>query len=183
MGRAQISERVMDQKSWDVFISHASEDKISIAKPLAEGLRRSGVRVWLDVDELCIGDSLSEAIDEGLSQSHFGIVILSESFFNKHWPRRELSGLRSREECGKKVILPVWHGVDKNYIANFSPTLADAIAYQTSEGIQSAVERLVQVIFSSESPASVEKSLCRRLVELIESGNDREQLPRFIENN
>ena len=31
---------------WDVFISHASEDKSEIARPLAEALRAKGLRVW-----------------------------------------------------------------------------------------------------------------------------------------
>jgi hypothetical protein len=33
-------------KQWDVFLSHASEDKQLVAIPLAEALRRVGVRTW-----------------------------------------------------------------------------------------------------------------------------------------
>jgi hypothetical protein len=33
---------------WDVFISHASEDKETVARPLAQCLERSGLRVWYD---------------------------------------------------------------------------------------------------------------------------------------
>ncbi len=87
----------MDKKG-DVFISHASEDKQTVAQPLADALQRAGVRVWIDVNELALGDSLSEMIDEGLAQSEFGVVIISPAFFAKHWPRKELSGLRAREE-------------------------------------------------------------------------------------
>jgi histidyl-tRNA synthetase len=45
---------------WDVFVSHASEDKDAIARPLAKELRSRGLRVWYDEFELKIGDSLSE---------------------------------------------------------------------------------------------------------------------------
>ena len=69
-------------KKWDVFISHASEDKQAIALPLAESLVRSGLKVWLDRFELRVGHSLREKIDEGLSESAFGVVILSEHFLN-----------------------------------------------------------------------------------------------------
>src|SRR5579859_6434395 len=31
---------------WDAFLSHAGEDKVDIATPLAEALRARGVRVW-----------------------------------------------------------------------------------------------------------------------------------------
>jgi hypothetical protein len=57
------------------------------------------VKVWLDEHELTVGDSLSEKIDEGLSQSRFGAVILSPAFFAKHWPKKELSGLRDRADA------------------------------------------------------------------------------------
>lgn len=62
---------------FDVFISHASEDKAEIARPLAESLARAGLRVWLDEFELQLGDSLREKIDQGLSLSRFGVVVLS----------------------------------------------------------------------------------------------------------
>ena len=70
----------MKDKEWDIFISHASEDKTKVARPLAEALRKAGVRVWLDEHQLKVGDSLSEKIDEGLSHSRFGAVILSPAF-------------------------------------------------------------------------------------------------------
>src|SRR5215813_3916783 len=101
----------METKEWDIFISHASEDKATVARPLAAALERAGARVWLDEHELTVGDSLTEKIDEGLAHSQFGVVILSPAFFAKQRPKRELAGLRAREEEGKKVILPVWHDV------------------------------------------------------------------------
>ncbi|WP_268793483.1 toll/interleukin-1 receptor domain-containing protein [Rhodococcus sp. Leaf278] len=43
-------------QTWDVFLSHASEDKASIAVPLRDALTGRGVTVWLDKTELRIGD-------------------------------------------------------------------------------------------------------------------------------
>ena len=51
---------------WDVFISHASEDKEEVARPLARALQEEGYCVWLDDNELSLGDSLRLKIDEGL---------------------------------------------------------------------------------------------------------------------
>ena len=78
------------QDEWDVFISHASEDKEAIATPLAEALQEEGLRVWYDDFSLRLGDSLRESIDRGLARSRFGVVILSGYFFGKHWPQQEL---------------------------------------------------------------------------------------------
>ena len=71
---------------YDVFISHASEDKEEIARPLYKCLIAAGFRVWLDEFELTIGDGLRRSIDHGLANSKYGVVILSSEFFKKHWP-------------------------------------------------------------------------------------------------
>lgn len=94
---------------FDYFISHASEDKDEIVRPLAEGLSKRGVRVWYDEFSLTIGDSLRQSIDRGLASSRYGIVVLSPSFFAKNWPTYELNGLTARQMMGQKVILPIWH--------------------------------------------------------------------------
>src|SRR2546422_11132631 len=101
----------MSDARWDVFVSHASEDKDAVAEPLAQALVNAGLRVWYDRNELSLGDSLRELIDEGLAHSRFGIIVLSPAFFAKRWPQRELNGLVQREEDGKKVILPVWYDI------------------------------------------------------------------------
>lgn len=132
---------------WDVFISHASEDKDKIAAPLADELQRRGLRIWYDDFSLELGDSLRRSIDAGLAQSRFGVIILSPQFFTKHWPQRELDGLTSREVSGKKVILPVWHGVTHTDVAAHSPLLADRLAVSTDQSIAQvadAIERAVR---------------------------------------
>src|SRR4051794_25025784 len=96
---------------YDVFVSHAWEDKETFVRPLVEKLKNSHVEVWYDEFSLNVGDSLREAIDKGLTQSRFGIV-LSPHFFSKMWPKTELDGLFTRQMSGSNsIILPVWHGV------------------------------------------------------------------------
>ncbi|MBA7526390.1 hypothetical protein ES705_18552 [subsurface metagenome] len=70
-------------KRYDVFISHASEDKDEIVRPLAYALQAEGLSVWYDEFEMKIGDSLRRKIDKGLANSRFGIVVLSKSFIKK----------------------------------------------------------------------------------------------------
>ena len=132
--------------TWDVFISHASEDKASFALPLAEALRAQRLNVWFDAFTLTVGDSLRRSIDRGLAQSRFGVVILSEAFFQKHWPQLELDGLVAREAAGVKVILPVWHGVDVHRVRLHSPLLADRLAVSSANGLEHVVAQLMQAI-------------------------------------
>lgn len=74
-----------DDAKYDVFISHASEDKDEVVRPLAHALKESGLSVWFDEFELRIGDSLRRKIDRGLANSRFGVIVLSRSFFEKGW--------------------------------------------------------------------------------------------------
>jgi hypothetical protein len=131
----------------DVFISHASEDKGAVARPLAEALRSLGLSVWYDEYELRVGDRLSAKIDRGLANSRSGVVIVSPAFIRKPWPRRELSGLVAREtSTGESVILPVWHGVSRDEVLKFSPPLADVLAVDTSSGLDAVVDALLPAV-------------------------------------
>src|SRR5690348_12505262 len=115
------------QANWesDLFISHASEDKETVARPLAMELQRRGVRVWFDESTLRVGDSLRREIDRGLRTCRYGLVVLSPNFFRKEWPQRELDALTARQVGERtKVILPVWHNVGEAEVRAYSPVLA-----------------------------------------------------------
>jgi hypothetical protein len=144
--KGKAMKREDSREIWDLFICHASEDKDEIARPLAEGLRAKGLRVWYDEFTLSLGDSLSSSIDQGLAGSRFGVVILSPSFFLKKWPRRELDGLTAKELSLGKVILPVWHKVDRDYVLNYSPVLADKLAVSTDQGLDKVVAEVLVVL-------------------------------------
>ena len=118
---------------FDVFISHATEDKEEVARPLAVALDAEGLRVWYDEFELRIGDSLRRKIDDGLARSRFGVVIISPSFFAKDWPQYELDGLVTLAMTGEQVILPLWHNITKSEVIEHSPSLADKLARSTAQ--------------------------------------------------
>lgn len=132
LGKSDQTATVNSQADHDVFISHASEDKDVIVRPLAKLLREKEFDVWYDEFQLRIGDSLRRSIDQGLSKSRFGIVVLSPAFFAKNWPQYELDGLVQKEMGGSKVILPVWHKVTKAEVIGYSPSLADKLALNTA---------------------------------------------------
>jgi len=119
-------------REFDVFISHASEDKDSVARPLAVALRDRGLSVWYDEFELRIGDSLRQKIDMGLAKSNFGIVIISRHFIKKGWPNYELDGLVTRSITGDQVLLPIWNDITKQEVIDYSPSLADKVARSTA---------------------------------------------------
>lgn len=134
-------------RKYDVFISHASEDKDSVVRPLANALSAGDLKVWYDEFELRIGDSLRRKIDTGLANSRFGIVVLSRSFFGKGWTNYELDGLVTRAVSGEQILLPIWHEITKQELIQYSPSLADKVARSTgTHTIQEIAKEIIDVI-------------------------------------
>jgi hypothetical protein len=119
-------------ETYDVFISHASEDKDAIVRSLAAALTAQGLKVWYDEFTLRIGDSLRQKIDRGLSTSRVGLVVLSRSFVAKGWTNYELDGIVTRTISGEQILLPIWHDITKQEVVSFSPSLADKVARSTA---------------------------------------------------
>lgn len=138
-------------ENYDFFISHASEDKDSFVRPLANALAAQGLKIWYDEFSLKIGDSLRRSIDYGLGNSKYGIVVLSKSFFSKQWTQYELDALVNRSMSGNKVILPIWHNVQHQDVSRYSHSLADKVAYITSMlSIEEMTQELLQLVEQDE---------------------------------
>lgn len=157
--RSDIAEiaRVLAQEtgekdsSFDVFISHASEDKDAVVRPLAQALSQRGVEVWYDEFALRIGDSLRRKIDAGIAKSRFGVVVLSPHFFSKGWTQYELDGLVTMSVSGKQGLLPLWHGVSKDEVMGYSPSLADKIALRTADStIEQIADEIAAVVLEPD---------------------------------
>ncbi len=166
-----------DGDEYDIFISHASQDKEDFVEPLAKLLRDRGFRVWYDDFVLKVGDSLRRSIDMGIARSAYGVVVLSPHFFAKAWPQHELDGLTAREIAGrKKLILPVWHNLSHDDVLEYSPSLADKIALDTERmTLEEIAEAIAEVLpgepdLEDEARRAVESDAeARRLENLIQS--------------
>ncbi|WMW25853.1 TIR domain-containing protein [Methanolobus sediminis] len=101
----------------DLFVSYASEDKELFVRPLIETLHEENLTIWWDEAEIKIGDDTLQSISKGLSESKYGLIILSPNYMRKDWPLRELNALLAKK---KSMILPVWHNVNKEDVDNFS---------------------------------------------------------------
>lgn len=119
-------------KDYDVFISHASEDKELVVRPLANALREKGLKTWYDEFELKIGDDLKTKIDIGLKNSRFGIVVLSRHSLKKEWASYELEEIINRSDAGEQVLLPIWHNITKQEVMDINPKLIDKLARNTA---------------------------------------------------
>ena len=137
---------------YDVFISHASEDKPDFVNPLVEKLQDAGIRVWIDTLEMRWGKSLREQIDNGIKRSKFAILVLSKHFFAKKWPQRELDGILAKESMTGNPPLPIWHNITQEELYEFSPTLSGIYAYSSKDYSTDDICKALQLLLETEFP-------------------------------
>lgn len=120
------------RKMYDVFLSHASADKIDYVEELKQTLDILGVQVFYDKDTIEWGDRWKEKIYEGLEKSEFAIIVISEHFFGREWTEEELKNLLERQNAeGQKLILPIVHNITTDELKGKYPTVADIQAIES----------------------------------------------------
>jgi hypothetical protein len=131
--------------TYDVFLSYAGEDR-AFAEELAEALRGTGFNVWYDKFQLRVGDQLLTRINEGLTKSRYGLLLISEAFLAKPWPGYEMDVLVRDQIEGRKVLLPIWHDVDAETVRAHQPGLAGVFALTSEQGVYELTVELAGVM-------------------------------------
>jgi hypothetical protein len=134
---------------YDAFISHAVEDKISIANELCAKLEERNIKVWYSGQELNAGDTLNHEIQQGLEASQFGVIIFSHTYINKTWTMRELYHFLPAQEKDrtKARIIPILHnGITAEDLAKKHVSIANIFAIQSSKGIDGIADHVSEVI-------------------------------------
>ena len=149
----KVTQQANMLPEYDVFISHASEDKEDFVDEFVAELRKAGVKVWYDTTQILWGDSLRKRIDEGLRKSRFGIAVLSPNYIadGKYWTKEELDGIFQMESINGKTLLPIWHKLTKKQVISFSPIVANRKAMTTASMTpQEIAQEVVKLIASNE---------------------------------
>ena len=111
---------------YDVFISHANQDK--------ESLQKLGISIFYDKESLEWGDNWKERILNGTKKAEFAIIVISENFFDREWTERELSEFLNRQNRnGQKLILPIVHNITMQQLQEKYPNVADIQAIDSSK--------------------------------------------------
>ncbi len=87
--------------SFDVFLSHSSKDK-PVVRELADRLKKDGVCVWLDEEQIKPGDSIPAKIEEGLERSRILMLCMSVNAFGSDWAKLEADTFRFRDPLNKE---------------------------------------------------------------------------------
>jgi hypothetical protein len=139
---------------YDVFISHAVEDKLIIANELFKRLEEASLSIWYSGRELKVGDSIEESIRRNLSLSRYAVVIFSQHYLSKNWTMKELYLLLGHEIAKRKVILPILLDVTVADLAKKDIAIADKFAIPFEKGMDYIVEKLLEEIKGTQSANS-----------------------------
>ncbi len=119
---------------YDVFISHANKDKENLIEELYKSLKKLGVKIFYDKEELEWGDNWKDRILNGTKKAEFAIIVISENFFDREWTERELGEFLNRQNRnGQKLILPILHNISVEQLKEKYPTVADIQAIDSSK--------------------------------------------------
>jgi hypothetical protein len=86
---------------YDVFLSHSAKDK-AVVRPLAERLRKDGLKVWFNEWVIKPGDNIPAKIEEGLEHSRVLVLCMSANAFGSDWAQLEVGTFRFRDPLNKE---------------------------------------------------------------------------------
>lgn len=95
---------------YEVFISHASEDKADIARPIYQACEALGIKAFLDEEHIAWGQSFASKINTALGAAHTVLAVISEQSVHKEWPVAEVNAALSLEITGEKKVVVVLVG-------------------------------------------------------------------------
>lgn len=148
----RIHTYVESDEEYDVFISHAWEDKNGFVDEFVAELEKLDIKVWYDKQRIKWGDSMRARIDNGLKKSKFGIAVISPDYIadGKYWTKAELDGLFQLESVNGKTLLPIWHNITKQQVINYSPIIANKKAMTTASMTAEEIAKEMQSLLLDE---------------------------------
>jgi RNA-directed DNA polymerase len=105
-----IRQMVFGADDYDVFISHASEDKDDVARPIFEACQRAGVKAFLDEAHIGWGQSFTTKINSALGAARTILAVVSNRSVAKDWPLAEVNTALALEVNGHKKVVPLLVG-------------------------------------------------------------------------
>ncbi|MFT3727193.1 MAG: reverse transcriptase domain-containing protein [Terricaulis sp.] len=102
-----IRQMVFGADDFDVFLSHASEDKDKIARPIFEACGKLGLKVFLDEAHIGWGQSFTQKINTALGSARTVLAVISSTSVAKEWPIVEVNTALSLEVSGQKKVVPL----------------------------------------------------------------------------
>lgn len=98
-----------------VFLSYATADKEAVRR-VAAIFKTNGITYWMDEDQITFGDPIVSKIEQGLQDSRYVVVCLSDQQARSGWVRGEYGPILYREFSGQtsRRVIPLTLDGSKN---------------------------------------------------------------------
>jgi len=137
---------------FDFFISYKQRDSLSFATAVASELTSRQATIWLDQTELNPGESLLAGIEKGITNSIDAITILSKNYFGG-WSEQERRALYNLMVSGRLRIIPLYFGIDHEFIQKNAPLFSDIVAIEVNEDWRQNTGQLCNKILLKFDPS------------------------------
>lgn len=132
--KTSFMTKQIEYPKYEVFISHASKDKLDYVEQLKTTLDKLNINIFYDKDSIKWGDNWKQRILDGVASSEFAIIVISENFFGREWTEKELNELLNQQnDSGQKIILPLLHNISIGQLEEKYPEVADIQAISTAD--------------------------------------------------
>lgn len=92
-----------------IFLSHTSIDKPFVEK-LAKDLNNLGINVWYDKYQIKVGESILWKIDEGIRESEYLGIVISQEAMKSEWVKTEITAAWQKQvEQKGNFVLPIYY--------------------------------------------------------------------------
>lgn len=107
---------------FDAFICHAKKDQERVVQ-VVETMRQSGLKVWVDHEQVRWGDRIVKKIEDGLQRSRHIVVCVGEHLASSDWCQAEYAPILHREfgEGSDRRVIPLM--LDASSTARHVPLL------------------------------------------------------------
>ncbi len=102
MLRNTITQKLPESR---IFISHSSVDKPIVRRIESELVNDKSLKLWIDENEILVGDDIQNTITKGLKESDYLIIIISENSVRSNWVNFELTQFMAIAE--NQNIIPI----------------------------------------------------------------------------
>ncbi|GLJ33270.1 hypothetical protein SUGI_0669410 [Cryptomeria japonica] len=164
---------------YDIFINHRGPDvKEGLATDLYKTLTGMGLRVFLDKEELELGDLLPAEIEGAMHSALLHIAIFSKSYAQSPWCLAELSFML---KTGTQII-PIFYHIQPGDVRHAKGVYAEAFSEHkkkgryTSEKLQewknalnNVSDTVGSIIHNEEDEGSLLKNIVNRVLKIIKN--------------
>lgn len=102
-----IRQMIFGAADFEIFISHASEDRAEVARPIYEACERIGLKAFLDEEHIAWGENFTKKINTALGAARVVLTVISGNSVAKDWPVAEVNAALSMEISGAKTVVPL----------------------------------------------------------------------------